>query len=65
MKKEEMKQKLKDIETTFNNFDKNITFHELLENGKMQSFILWKDYLFLRSEIVAIIKGETINGGKD
>lgn len=55
-----IQEKIEKISEVLECFDNNIVFYDIFENGKLSRFILANEYLYLKSQIKAIIeqKGE-------
>lgn len=43
------------IKTTIDNFDKSLTFEEIVLHGRLQRFISTNDYLYLISQITSLL----------
>lgn len=46
---------LREIKNTIDNFDKSLTFEEIVLHGHLQRFISANDYLYLISQITSLL----------
>lgn len=56
MSKEFLEQKVAKIQEFLDYFDKNTRFYDILENGRVDNFLLARDYLYLKSKLKTILE---------